>query len=104
MPPYDYDPDRLSEAWTEVDASLAVELETELRREMTDGHLLAGNELSALSVRKLGKEVIFWLPERREWAVVHLTWTVESDDQWPTAELCSTWDDVIDFLAESDRA
>ena len=104
MPPYDYDPERLSDDWAEVDASLAVELETELRREMTDGHRLAGTALSAFSVRRQRKDVIFWLQASSTWAVVHLTWSVESDDKSPSAELCATWDDVIDFLTESARA
>ena len=47
VPPDDYDPSRLSEAWTEVDASLAAELEGELRREMTKGHQLAGTALTS---------------------------------------------------------
>ena len=86
-----------------MDASLAAELEGELRREMTKGHQLAGTALTAFSVRRLRKEVIFWLPERHEWAVVHLTWRAETDDRWPTAELCPTWEGVISFLADSAR-
>ena len=62
---------------------------------------MAGTALTAFSVRRLRKEVIFWLPERHEWAVVHLTWRAETDDRWPTAELCPTWEGVISFLADS---
>ena len=103
--PSDFDVHRLTDAWANVfQTAVGSELETELRREITTGHPLVGVEVHAVAVRRLRKEVIFWLPAECKWAVVHLTWAVESDVQWPTNEQCATWDEVIAFLVEYARA
>ena len=50
------------------------------------------------------KEAVYWLPRRREWAVVHLTWNDEMDPRWPSTVLCPTWISVIHELADRGRA
>lgn len=79
-------------AGSEVSAEALV---AELRREIAAGHRLNGVAVEAIAVRKHLKDTIFWLPTERQWANVHLTWSVETQPQWPRAELHAEWSDVV---------
>jgi hypothetical protein len=64
---------------------------------------IAFKELVCVAWRRHMKEIVFWLPRSQQWAVVHLTWAVESDPGWPSTELGATWSDVVAELRDRGR-
>lgn len=98
VPPFDLT--RLPGEWWEVEASESVKLEQALRCEVPIGHLLHGVSAQAVAVRRQLKDVVFWLPTVRQWAVVHLTGRAESNPHWPSAFCAPRWDAVVAELAE----
>lgn len=97
-PPYAMED--LSDEWFDCDTH---RFEDELRREMAPDHDLAGEDLVCVAWRRHMKETVFWLPQRQRWAVIHLTWNVESDPRWPEPVLCETWSEVIAELRDRGR-
>ena len=91
----------LPEGWWEIaDPSEAQELESEVEREAPAGHPLRGVEVHAVACRRHRKDVLFWLPGLGSWALVHLTWTVETDSRWPSASTYDSWSDVVKELLD----
>jgi hypothetical protein len=84
--------------WWEVRGAAAVELEDELLAEAGPGHPLQSASVQAVAVRKHLKDVVFWVPAARQWALVHLTGDVDSDPRWPSTFLSAEWDDLVDEL------
>lgn len=98
-----FEPADLSDKWSPVDAAGAVELAGELARECPEGHVLYRQEVQAVAIRKLRKELICWLPAQQRWAWVHLTWTQEQDPRWPTTHLFEVWASLVAELVEAGR-
>jgi hypothetical protein len=99
-----YDMTMLSERWAHVHGShAAAPLEAELVREVAKGHCLSGLSVRAIAVRKLQKEVIFWLPAKHRWAWVHLTWTKDISPMYPRTEIVATWEEVVRVLRNAAR-
>jgi len=83
--PLPVDVDRLPGDWWVVDGTGdGAALERELASELPQGHALVGVKARAVAVRRHLKDVIFWLPDTSEWALVHLTYRVEADPGWPS--------------------
>lgn len=102
--PDDFDAAMLSTEWTLLVGRTDREsIEEELRRECAPGHLLHGVRCHSVAIRRHQKESVFWLPDRKEWAVVHLTWHEETDPYWPTVEIRTSWRAVVDELRERGR-
>lgn len=94
---------QLSSLWSYVRGTVqGSELEAELAREVTSGHVLAGVPVVAVLSRKLRKEIVFLLPDGR-WAWVHLTWTPENDPRWPSVTLVDSWSALVEELRDADR-
>jgi hypothetical protein len=94
-------PEDLSETWHVVWGTAEGErLRTELDRELAVRHVLHGKRADAVAVRQNFKESIWWLPDEAAWAVVHLTWSTETDPSWPMAVLVENWTEVVAELAE----
>jgi hypothetical protein len=83
------------EWWHVRDTSERRDLEDELRRECSDGHVLSGVPVVAAACRKLRKDVIYWIPTQSSWAWVHLTGRVEADSRWPRSELYESWSALV---------
>lgn len=95
----------LSSEWSVVQGlGEAAELEAELEREVSAGHVLCDRAAVAVAIRRHRKEAIFWLSDRSEWALVHLTWSAESDPRWPSTEIHGTWADVTEDLSDRRRS
>ncbi len=88
----------LGEWWLVRDQDQAAELTREVQRELTPGHVLHGLRIEAVAVKRHLKDVIFWLPDSSQWALVHLTYKVEPDPRWPTAIVASDWLELVDEL------
>lgn len=71
-----------------------------LAEEAPSTHLLSGQVVQAIAAKKNMKDVVFWLPEKQQWALVHLTGRVETDPRWPTAMLTRHWSVVIFELSD----
>lgn len=95
-----YDLDALSEDWLPVPAGDRVELIRELRREVPPGHVLHGLRTQPVVRRQSRDDTIWWLPHRREWAWVHLTFKEESDPKWPATRTFAAWDDLLATLTD----
>ena len=93
----------LSERWMRVEPDREDEYRSELRRECPAGHLLHDVDVEPLAIRRLLKEIVYWVPDRRLWAWVHLTWTVESDPRLPRTELFAEWGALVQALREAGR-
>lgn len=92
VPPFDLS--LLHNDWSEVDAMQDADLEAELVREVPEKHVLRGRQATAIAVRRHRKDVIYWLPDDRIWAWVHLTWTTETDPKWPRTVTAAEWESL----------
>jgi hypothetical protein len=91
-----FDLQRLPGEWRAVHGTPdGSELEAELTREVSFGHTLSGTAAVAVCVKRHRKDAIFWLPERGEWAWVHLTYAVEADPRWPRTVLAHDWHSIV---------
>jgi hypothetical protein len=99
-----YDMALLSGDWADVlGSSEGASLEDELSREVPEQHRLFGVTARAVAVRKLRKEVIYWLPASNTWAWVHLTWRVETEPAFPSNDILDHWDSAVTLLREASR-
>jgi hypothetical protein len=98
-------PEDLSEKWTVVLGTPDGEgLRAELDRELPFGHILYGARVHSVAVRQHLKETIWWVPDDATWALVHLTWKVETDPRWPMAVRLNSWREVVAELADWGRS
>jgi hypothetical protein len=77
--------------WYAVDASDT--LEAQLRREISDRHVLYDVPVTLIARREDTDDALFQLPDGRV-AEVHLTWrqSVETDPRWPATTLYASLD------------
>jgi hypothetical protein len=127
--PSDYDLRSLSEAWFEVHGTdEGARLTAELKREVSQAHVLKGTDAAAVVVRRftadssldlppevvqvasaysVGKPklVVYWVPSLDRWAVVHLTWAcaTETHPDAPSTELATGWNAVTEDVRDRDR-
>ena len=73
------------EPWVALTDAQRSRFEEELRRELTPGHVLAGAAFRAIARRQDCDDVLFELVGDGV-AVVHLTWSRETDARWPRTE------------------
>lgn len=98
-------PDDLPGRWISLaeDDVTSQALGVELVRECgSREHSLYGAEVKALARCGVCDEVLYWLPQRNAWAVVHLTWRSDPETEpfWPSAELCNEWSEVVSELID----
>ncbi len=96
----DIDLSTLSQPWVPIDGDGEGFL-SELRKEVTRGHVLFGKEgISAIARREDRDDVLFLVEDML--AVVHLTYSQrETDPRWPHTDLYSSWNE---FLSKRVRA
>lgn len=82
--------------WSPISGREAENLERELLRELPTGHVLKLLPVRAFARRLDRDDVAFELDDGRR-CVVHLTWSVETDPDWPH------WS-FVDELPEDDHA
>ena len=62
----------------------------ELRRELSRGHVLSGSQVAALAQNPESDDVLFLVEGSNTLAEVHLTWSKESDPDWPMTTVYET--------------
>ena len=66
----------------------------ELEREVSKGHPLFGIEAQCIARREDCDDYLFQLNDKSgRYAVVHLTWNVETSPKWPITEMFANLDD-----------
>jgi hypothetical protein len=71
----------------------AEELTAELRRELSQKHVLYGRDLKAVATRRDRDDVLFEIDNKDEpLVVVHLTRRQETDPRWPTTKFFKNWE------------
>lgn len=96
----DFDVTVLPGEWRAVSGDSATELEEDLLTQVTVGHPLHDVPVLAVAARRLRKDVVFWVPSTRQWALVHLTGRLEPDPRWPSVALLIDWNDVVAELSD----
>ncbi len=77
--------------WSSVTASEASWAEKELASELAPGHILAGQQFTALGRRWRRDDFLFQMSDGR-FARVHLTRRVETDPRWPTVDFFDSFE------------
>ena len=80
--------------------------EVELARELHSSHVLFPHRKSARSIaNRLDRDdVLFWVPNAdRKFAIVHLTWRVETDSNWPATRFLEDFSEFIDQVMTLDH-
>lgn len=79
-------------------------LENELRRELSQKHVLSQCQAIAMGRRTDNDDVLFYLPENTPaWAVVHLTWQKENSANWPYTETYQSIEEFIEKRMKPDH-
>ncbi|PIA77431.1 hypothetical protein BFR04_08260 [Gaetbulibacter sp. 4G1] len=79
-------------------------LEDELRKEISNEHLLFGKVVEAIAKREDNDDVLFKIGEQ-EMAVVHLTWKgkKESSSEYPKTKTFNHWTEVYERVIVTDN-
>ncbi|HEY1587617.1 MAG TPA: hypothetical protein VGH63_18090 [Polyangia bacterium] len=82
----------LLEPWSEVPELQRVALETELHRELSPDHILAGKSARAVA-RRFDRDDVLFEVAGLGFAVVHLTYSKsrETSPKWPSTELFASF-------------
>ena len=89
--------------WVPIDDRAAAE--RELKREAPHGHILFGRSPIAIGRRVDCDDFLFYLNEDpARFAVVHLTYNIETDPNWPAAEIFNSIDEWIENRMIPDAA
>ena len=92
----------LPEGWSPVlSREEASSLESELRRELPEGHVLCGRRCSAFATSDERDDVVFEL-EDGTFALVHLTWKQETDPTWPFTHIVGSRQELLKLLEVAD--
>ena len=86
---------RLPAGWLELDADESASLRAELLRELPASHELKGLALEAVA-RRSGQDDVLFRSDTGGVFCVHLTWSVESDPEWPWTESYRDLDDFVE--------
>ena len=91
---------RLLKPWKAVHDTPQVQghaerLSNELQRELPSRHVLFGIKATAIAHRIDQDDVLFELEGQIPLAVVHLTWSKESDPAWPSTTLFQSWEQWV---------
>ncbi|QAS59198.1 hypothetical protein C7B90_00165 [Lysinibacillus fusiformis] len=62
-------------------------LNEELKKELSPQHILYGKEAIAVARREDNDDVIFWIEKMNKYAVVHLTYSIETSSEYPITSL-----------------
>ena len=86
----------LPQRWIPVTGETAANLLAELSRELPAVHQLRGRAVQAIARREDQDDVLFRSLEEADLIFyVHLTWSVESDPDWPWTVVYQSWDDFL---------
>lgn len=82
--------------WRALSDDEARKMEAELRREVSNGHVLYGRSATPVGRRVDNDDVLFYLGDAPpRFAVIHLTYRKEIDPKWPHTVVYDSLDDWI---------
>jgi hypothetical protein len=77
----------MAEPWWVISNNIAESLTIELKKELTPSHILYGKKAVAVARRQDNDDVVYWINELNQYAIVHLTYTKENSSQYPKTQL-----------------
>jgi len=81
----------MPENWVLIDSEVQGKFSDELKKELPSGHVLLGIDATAIARREDRDDFLFLIEHSEyKYAEVHLTWSVESNPNWPSASLFKT--------------
>src|SRR5688500_1556797 len=84
------------EPWEDLTIGQRELFEKELRRELTKGHLIFGINAQAVGKDGGSDDILFRINNKEfEFALVHLTWSRESNPVFPRTTLYKDWDEFV---------
>lgn len=84
--------------WLPVASDASDHLVRELNRELPAGHVLQGVRFEPVARRVKRDDVVWWLSDSDEWALVHLSYSAEHDPRWPSCCVFPTWEALVSAL------
>ncbi|MDD1505264.1 hypothetical protein PVA17_21325 [Lysinibacillus sp. CNPSo 3705] len=73
----------INDPWWLISTSMSESLTKELEKELSQKHILYGKEAVAMARREDNDDVIFWIKKLNKYAVVHLTYSKETSNDFP---------------------
>ena len=93
---------QLIEPWTIVDSSEKEKLMEEYSKEIHQNHILFDEKLELIGRRQDRDDILFYLLEKEELAIVHLTWSGKREsDNWPSTDFQSVKDFINEMMEEN---
>ncbi|MBE5083629.1 hypothetical protein IGI00_09045 [Bacillus thuringiensis] len=77
----------MNDPWWQISRGMSESLNEELKKELSQQHILYGKEAIAVARREDNDDVIFWIEKMNKYAVVHLTYSIETSSEYPITSL-----------------
>ncbi|EAZ85664.1 hypothetical protein AB9L15_08240 [Lysinibacillus fusiformis] len=77
----------MNDPWWLISKGMSESLNEELKKELSQQHILYGKEAIAVARREDNDDVIFWIEKMNKYAVVHLTYSIETSSEYPITSL-----------------
>ena len=90
-------PGALPAGWEILDRARNRVFNDEIAREAPEGHQLFGEPFRSVAKAIGSDDVIIESPKAEgKWAIVRLTYQVESDPNWPRVRRFAAWEDLVE--------
>ena len=89
--------------WRSLRPEEVKQLEAELRHEATPLHALYGKKTRAVARREDNDDVLYHISDDGRYAVAHLTWTGNNEENWPQVTFYDSLDEWIERVMEADH-
>ncbi|CAG9607661.1 hypothetical protein [Pseudoneobacillus rhizosphaerae] len=76
----------MAEPWWVIFSNFAESLTIELKKELSPSHILYGKNAVAVARRQDNDDVVYWINELNQYAIVHLTYTKENRSEYPKTQ------------------
>ncbi|WP_324728257.1 hypothetical protein VO178_15650 [Lysinibacillus fusiformis] len=77
----------MNDPWWLISKCISESLNDELKKELSQQHILYGKKAIVVARREDNDDVIFWIETMNKYAVVHLTYSKETTSEYPVTSL-----------------